>query len=217
MSDFFDSLSNGLKDIGGTVADAFPRILGALVVLVLGWIIAKFIRNIVKRIFSTPAVDGMLEKAGIGGALKGAGYDGGTLIATIVYALLMLMVLIMAADVAGADSIVSLLDRLVAFLPKLIGAVVILVLASAIGGFLADLVRPFGESKDMAWLPTVARGVLVAFGIITALNFLGIGGAIQDALNFIFGALAVAFAIAFGVGGIDTAKLWWAKHLAPKE
>ncbi len=217
MQDFLDELTGGLADMGRTVANGLPRFLGALVLLVAGWFIAKFIRKIVKRIFTNPTVDGMLEKAGIGGALKNAGYDGGTLIATIVYALLMLMVLIMAADAAGAESIVSLLDRLVAFLPRLIGAVVILVLASAIGGFLADLVRPLGESKEMPWLANVARGVLVAFGVMTALNFLGIGDTLRDAFNFIWGGAAVAFAIAFGVGGIDTAKLWWAKYLAPKE
>ena len=217
MQDFLDELWGGLADMGRTVADGLPRILGALLLLVIGLWIARKIRKIVKKIFTNETVDGMLEKAGIGGMLKNAGYDGGTLIATIVYALLVLMVIIMAADAAGAESIVSLLDRLVAFLPRLIGAVVILVVASAIGGFLADLVRPLGESKGMAWLPTVARGVLVGFGVMTALSYLGIGQTLRDAFQFIAGGLAVSFAIAFGVGGIETAKLWWAKYLAPKE
>lgn len=217
MQDFWDELSGGLIDMGRTVADGLPRIVGALLILLIGIWIARKIRKFVKRIFTNETVDRMLEKAGIGGALKNAGYDGGTLIGTIVYALLVLMVLIMAADAAGADSIAGLLDRLVAFLPILIGAVAILVIASAIGGFLADLVRPLGESKDMPWLPTVARGVLVGFGVMTALNYLGIGETLQRAFEFIAGGLAVSFAIAFGVGGIDTAKQWWAKYLAPKE
>jgi hypothetical protein len=224
MSDFITDLSNGLSDIGTTITDRWAGILGAILVLVIGWVIAKLIRNIVKRIFSTPAVDSVLEKAGIGGVLKGAGYDGGTLIATIVYALLMLQVLVMAANAAEAGAIVSMMEALVAFLPQVIGAVMILVLASIIGGFLSDLVRPLGERKGVPWLATGVRGTLAIFGVIVALNFLGIGGlsflgigaAIKEALSFIGMAVAFAFAIAFGVGGIDTAKLWWAKHLAPK-
>ena len=225
MSDFIDELGDGLSEIGTTIADRWAGILGALLVLVIGWVIAKFIRNIVKQIFSTPAVDSVLfDKTGIGGVLRGAGYDGGTLIATIVYALLMLQVLIMAATAAEVDSVVAMVDAIVAFLPQVIGAVLILVLASIIGGFLSDLVRPLGARKGVSWLAAGTRGLLALFGIVLALNFLGIGGlsfagiggAIMEALGWLGMAVAFALSIAFGVGGIDTAKRWWAKHLAPK-
>lgn len=215
MSDFFDQLGDGLKDSGTAVAEFLPKFLGAMIILFLGWLIARFLRNLVKRLLDRESVNNVLDRAGIGGLLSEAGYSAANLIATLIYAVLMLTVFTLAAEALGVESIQSLLSKLVSFLPLLIAALVILVIAAAIGGFIADLLRPWGEAKEMEWVPTVARVALVVFGVLTALDVIGIGAITTRIYEFGLGAVAVATAIAFGVGGIDTAKLWWQKYLTP--
>lgn len=217
MRDFFSQLGDGLVDSGRSVAEVLPRIFGALLVLFVGWLIARFIRNVVRRLLDREAVTNVLNRAGIGGLLDNAGYSASSLIATLVYAVLMLTVLRLASETLGVESIQGLLEGIIGFIPKLIAALVVLILAAAIGGFIADLLRPWGESKDMEWAPNVARVALVVFGVLTALDILGIGAITTRIYEFAFGAIAVAAAIAFGVGGIDTAKLWWAKYLTPRD
>ncbi len=217
MRSFFDQLGDGLTESGRAIAELFPRIIGALLILFVGWLIARFIRNLVKRLLDRESVNNVLDRAGIGGVLADAGYSASALIATLIYAVLMLTVLKMASEALGADSIQELLTGLTSFIPKLIAALVVLVVAAAIGGFVGDLLRPWGENKQMEWIPSVARIAFVVFGVLTALDILGIGAITTRIYEFGLGAVAVALAIAFGVGGIDTAKLWWAKYLAPSD
>jgi hypothetical protein len=83
------------------------------------------------------------------------------------------------------------------------------------------MAQPMGESRNLPWLGSAVRFVIVAFGVITALDVLGVGritNRIFDAILATAGvAIAVSIAIAFGVGGIDTAKKWWSRYLAPKD
>ena len=217
MRSFFDQLGDGLTESGRAIAELLPRIIGALLILFVGWLIARFIRNLVKRLLDRESVNNVLDRAGIGGVLADAGYSASSLIATLIYAVLMLTVLKMASEALGADSIQELLTGLTSFIPKLIAALVVLVVAAAIGGFVGDLLRPWGENKQMEWIPSVARVAFVVFGVLTALDILGIGAITTRIYEIGLGAIAVALAIAFGVGGIDTAKLWWAKYLAPSD
>jgi hypothetical protein len=62
----------------------------------------------------------------------------------------------------------------------------------------------------------VARYAVIIFGALTALEILGIGQVSTRIFEFTVGAFAVAFAVAFGVGGIETARKWWGKYLAPR-
>jgi uncharacterized membrane protein YgdD (TMEM256/DUF423 family) len=101
-------------------------------------------------------------------------------------------------------------------LPQLFIAVVIVMIAAAIGRFAADLVAPWAERQDMTWVPTAIKAGLIVFGVITALDLLGIGIVTNTVLTAVVSTAGLAFAIAFGVGGIDTAKQWWAKYASPK-
>ena len=68
----------------------------------------------------------------------------------------------------------------------------------------------------MNWIPSAIMVGLVVFGAITALDMLGIGIVTNTVLTAVLATVGLALAISFGVGGIDTAKLWWAKYASPK-
>ena len=178
--------------------------------------IARWIRRIVKRLLDNERVSGFFDRIGVGSALRNAGYSAANLIATIVYGFLMLVVLLVTAEALQLTELSDLLRRLVAFLPQLFVAVVIVMLAAAIGRFAGDLVSPWAERQNMNWVPTAIMVGLVVFGAITALDMLGIGIVTNTVLTAVLATTGLALAISFGVGGIDTAKLWWAKYASPK-
>lgn len=214
---FFDRLTEELKDLGTTFGEWVPRVIGALVILLLGWFIAKWIARIVRRLLDNDKVRGVFDKIGIGQALSDAGYSAANLVATIVYGFLMLIVLLVTAEALQLAELSDLLRRLVAFLPQLFIAVVIVMIAALIGRFAADLVRPWGERQNLTWAATAIQVGLVLFGVITALDLLGIGIVTNTVLTAVLGTVGLALAIAFGVGGIDAAKLWWARYGSPKQ
>ena len=80
-----------------------------------------------------------------------------------------------------------------------------------------DIVRPWADTHNYSWLPTVIHWGLFLFGLFTAFDLVGIGQVSEDVRRAVLLAAGVAFAIAFGVGGIDAGKKWWAKYLTPKD
>jgi hypothetical protein len=214
---FWDRLTEGLRDIGTAIGDWTPKVLGALVILIVGWLIARILRNITRRLLELAPVKGVLNASGISGALEGSGYESSKLGASVVYFFLWLVVLLLAFEALEADTIVDLLQRALAVIPLFFVAFVALVLAAALGRFVAGLVTPWADSHGVTWLPWLTRGGFILFGLVTALEILEIGFFTEALTTSIFGAAGIAFAIAFGVGGIDTARKWWAKYLSPRE
>lgn len=217
---FWDRLRDSLEEFGATIGDWVPKIVGALLILLIGWFIARIVRGVVRRLLDRPAVNATLDKAGVGPLVRNAGYSPAALLATVVYAILMLIVFMLAAEALQVEAVIDLLERLVAYLPLVLVAILILVVTGAIATFAGDLIRPIGESRNMPWLGSAVRIAIIAFGVITALDVLGVGrvtNRIFDAVLATAGvAIAVSFAIAFGVGGIETAKKWWSRYATPK-
>jgi hypothetical protein len=214
---FWDTLRERLEEIGADIGNWVPKIIGALLILLVGLFIARIVRRIVKRILENDAVEGVLDKAGIGPALRRSGYSASNLGATLVYGLLALVVLLLAATALEVQALVDLLERLIGFIPVVFVAVVLVVVAAAIGAFLADLVRPWAESHGYTWVPTAVRWGVIVFALLTAFDLVGIGQVSEDVRRAVLLAVGVAFAVSFGIGGIDTAKKWWAKYLSPRD
>jgi hypothetical protein len=213
---FWDSLRERLEEIGADIGNWVPKILGALVILLVGLFIARIFRNIVKRILSNDAVNGVLDRAGIGPALRNSGYSAANLGATVVYGFLVLVVLLLAATALEVQALIDLLEDLIAFLPVVAVAVLLVVIAAAIANFVADLVQPWAERNNFGWVPTALKWGIIVFAFLTALDLVGIGQVSEDVRRAVLIAVGVAFAVSFGVGGIDTAKKWWEKYLSPK-
>ena len=90
----------------------------------------------------------------------------------------------------------------------------IVIIAAAAASWTADLIRPFAVGQGVGWLALVAQVAIIVFGILFALELLNIEFA-GDIVRLVVAAFGVALAIAFGVGGIDAAKEWWAKYATP--
>ncbi len=214
---FWDQLRDGLEEIGSKIADFLPKLVAAVLILLVGWWIARWIRRLAHRLLESSPVKAVLDRAGITGLMENAGYSASALVANIIYFVALLIVFLLAAQALGADTLTTLIQDLIAYLPLVIAGILILVLAGWVGAFLADLVRPWAQQRQMGWIAEAAKYAVLVFGVLTALNVIGVGEISTLTFQIAFGAIGVAFAIAFGVGGIDTAKRWWAKRLAPRE
>ncbi len=220
MGDAWDNMVQGLNDaaasVGQILGDWIPRILVAVLVLIIGrWILRK-LRTIIERLLDSPAARSVYDKAGITSALAPTERKAATLVATIAYGFLMLLLWLIIFRILQIQPIEDLLQRLIAVLPLMLVAVALVIIAAAVGSFVAELVRPFAEQRDVRWLPSVVRIAIVVAGVLAALDLLEITFA-EDIVKIATAAVGVAFAVAFGVGGIDTAKRWWAAYLAPRD
>lgn len=218
MSDAWDNMINGFKDafadVGTTLGEWIPRILVALLVLLVGRWIINTLKHWIEKLLDTQPVQTVFDKAGITSALAPSGKKASSLLATVIYAFLALMLWLIVFRVLQIEPIEDLLERLIAVIPLILVAVVLVIIAAAVANFVADLVAPYAERRNVRWLTPLTRIAIILAGVLAALDLLEIGFA-EDIVKLLVAAGGIAFAIAFGVGGIDTAKLWWRK-LAPK-
>ncbi len=213
---FWDRFVESLEAVGTAIGEYAPRILSALIILIVGWFIIRILKSVTRRLLASGPVSAVLDMAGISGALERGGYNVASLGASVVYLFLWLIVLLEAFEALEAVTFVDLLERLIAWLPLVFVAFLIVVLITAVGNMVAKMVAPWSEKEGVTWLPMLTRAGFILFGLATALDLLKIGIFVNIVTASILGAVGVAFAIAFGVGGIDTAKRWWARYLSPR-
>lgn len=213
---FWDQLVDEFESLGQLVAEWLPRIVVALLILIIGRWILKWVRTLVEKFLNLGFMQSIFDKAGITNALAGSDQTAAGITATIIYAYLVVVLWLMVVRVLQIQTLEDLLLRFLAWIPVVLLAAVIVVIAAAVASWTADLVRPFATSKDVPWLTWVVQILIVLFGALFAMDLLQINFA-ADITKILTAALGIAFAIAFGVGGIDTAKKWWAKYLAPRD
>ncbi len=217
---FVDQLVDSLEELGRDIGTFIPKLIVALLLLIVGNWIAKFVRRWVVRILDRIGAERLVETAGLKAPLEAAGWTGVGLIGTVIWFLLMVIFVQLAAEVLGIDQLTALLDQLIQYLPLVAIAIIILFVAGAIANFAANFVRPFADARGMPWLDNVVRIAILFLGIVAAFDTLNFAPTVIEAvidavLRFLPAGIVLAGAIAFGVGGIDTAKQWWARYMSP--
>lgn len=195
------------------------RLLVALAVVVAGWVIAKFAKGLVFRFLLTVRFDMASEKAGIDDALLRADIrqSPAELLAMLVYWLVLLATLVAAVSSLGLNQVSEVLTRCLVYLPKVIAAVVVLILGLFLASFLAGVVRAAAANAALAEshvLAALVRYAIVAFTAAVTLEELGIAPElVRSAFVILFGAVALAMALAFGLGCKDLARDWMVRYL----
>jgi hypothetical protein len=218
---FVDELSDSFTELGRDVGEAIPRIVVALLILLVGHWISKLLRNLVTKLLDKVGFDKLMRSSGLEGFLQQAGTSGARLIGQIVYFLVFLVFIQLAAEALGIDQLTELLSDLIAYLPLIVVALIVLFVAAAIANWAGGVVRPFAESRNMAWVSTVVRVGILVLGVLAALDTLNFAPSVTSKientlLQYLPLSVLVAGTIAFGVGGIQVAQQWW-KKLAPRD
>ena len=190
---------------------AIPRIIGFLLILLIGWWIASGIAALVDRLLRAANFNSLAERSGISDfiAKMGVHADATRLLADIVKWFIRLIVLIVAFDALGLPAVSVVLLSLLFWLPNLIVALIVLVIGGIAARAVSALVRGSAAKADLGnpdLFASIASVLIWAFAIVVAVNQLGIAVTLVNTLFIAFvGALALAFALAFGLGGRDTA------------
>lgn len=178
-----------------------PKVLVFLLVLFVGWIVARVIRNVVTRVLNKVGFGRMVDNTYLGNGLARSGYDASGLVAKLAYYAVLLLTLQMAFGVFGPNAVSSLLESVVGWMPKAIVAVVLVVVASAIARVVKDLLTAaLGHLGYGRLLANIAGIFIMAIGVIAALNQIGIATTVTTPVLVTFLATAGAIA-AIGIGG----------------
>ena len=195
------------------------RLVVALGILAAGWLTAKFSKGLVFRFLLTVRFDIASEKAGIDDVLARADVRQSPveLVAVLVYWLVLLATLVAAVSALGLNQVSEVLTRCLVYVPKVIAAVVVLILGLFLASFLAGVVRTAAANAALAEshaLAALVRYAVVAFTAAVTLEELGIAPElVRSAFVILFGAVALALALAFGLGCKDLARDWMVRYL----
>ena len=196
------SLSQGL----GSIMSALPALIGALVILIIGYIIAKALQAITTRVLQGMGFQGWMEKGGIKQFFDRSQTQQTPLsiIGQLIFWLVFIIAITMAVDTLGISAISDVLAQLIAYIPNIIAAILILVLATLLANFVAGIVRGATGSNVVG---SVAQYGIIVFAAFAALTQLGIAEElIAPTFLILLGAVALAAALAFGLGGQSVAR-----------
>ncbi|MGD0785128.1 MAG: hypothetical protein ABR969_04875 [Sedimentisphaerales bacterium] len=188
-----------------------PVLLGALVILIVGWIVAKAIRRLVDWLLKTVRFDALADKAGISEILRKGNLEVSAreVVSSIVYWLIIIMVLVMTVDALGMPKSSDILAGLFAYVPKVIAALLVLIVAMFLANFVSGIVRTAAGNANLPKpqiLAGVSRWAIIIFAVTISLEQLGIAPLLVTAtFNIILGGVVLALALAFGLGGKDAA------------
>lgn len=192
----------GLDDAWTSIASFVPKLLIFLVVLFIGWIVAKFVAKAIGMVLERVGFNKLLDKAGADDALRNAQIKPISLITKLVYYFVLLIALQLALSAFGPTNPVSqIVNDIVAWLPRALVAVVIVIVAAAVANAVKDILGATLSGLSYGPLLTkIVGGFIVALGVIAALNQIGIG--LSVTLPVLIAVLAtVGGILVVGVGG----------------
>lgn len=212
-------MRDALNDMWREVATFAPKLVAFLLILIIGWIVAKVIAKAVDKILERIGFDRAVERGGVKRALARSQYDASTIASKIVYYALLLFVLQLAFGVFGANPISDLISGVITFLPKLFVALIIVVVASAIAAAVRDLVsNTLGGLSYGRMLANLASIFIVGLGIIAALNQVGIALTVTlPVLVAILGTIGGILVVGVGGGLIKPMQQRWEDYLNKAE
>jgi len=219
MKTMTDNLSTALTDLVRTVAAFVPKFVAFLLILLIGWFIAKAIAKVVGKLLEKVGFDKAVERGGVKKALEKSKFDASDIVAKLIYYTLMLFVLQLAFGVFGPNPISLLIASVIAFLPKLIVAIIIVVVAAAIAAAVKTLVEgTLGGLSYGKVLANIASGFILFLGVIAALNQIEVATAVTTpVLVAILATLAGVVIVGAGGGLIKPMQTRWETYLTKAE
>jgi hypothetical protein len=197
-----------LEEAWENVVTFAPKLLGFFLILLIGFFIAKLLSKLTNSLLERVGFDGWVQRGALQTAFLRAKTDASDLIALIVFWAVFLITLQLAFGIWGPNPITDLIEGIIAYLPNVIAAVIILVIAAAIARVVTDVLTPaLGAVRGGEWIARVAGIAILVVGIFAALNQLEIAPAIVNGLFYaLLLVVAGSLLISFGVGGIPLAR-----------
>lgn len=202
---FFESL----RAFGQTFMAAMPGIIGAILILLLGWLFAKLVSGGIGRLLKVVKFDKLAERIKAGPLLEKANIRlaPSALIGKFVYWILILLVITTAADTLGWSAVSEEISKLLSYLPSLLSAIVFFIVGVYIATFARDVIQGATKTLGISTGRTISSFVFYLLFLLVSLTALGQAGIdttlISSNLLLIIGAIMAAAAISYGIASKD--------------
>ena len=193
------------------IAAFLPKLIGAIAILVLGWIVAKIIRTVSIRVLRIARLNVVTEKSGVEKFLRDGGVTKSAIeiVGALFYWLIMLIVILATFNTLGLTVASSLFNQIVLYLPNVIVAVLVLVFGLFLANFTSQVFVSYLKNigiQNAEAIGKIAQSTIVIFVVSLTLAQLSIGKELVTSVFLIaFGSVCLALAIAFGLGGKEWA------------
>lgn len=207
-----DVFTQSLQNVWLGVANLVPNLVIAIIIFAIGWILAVLIEKLVEHLFKALKVDAALKSAGLEEIVKRAGHNlnSGLFVGALIKWFIIVVFLIASFDVLGLRQVTAFLSEVVNYLPRVIVAVLILMVAVVVANAMQKLVLASSKAtniKSAQLMGKITKWAIWIFAILTALFNLGIAPSIiQTIITAVFAGGALALGLAFGLGGKDAAQ-----------
>ncbi len=198
-----------LQDSFDQIYRYIPALFGALVILFAGYLLARLLEKATDRLMRRVKLNELLERGGVMQAvLRSGSHVNPTRVAgSLVFWFVMFAVMLVAANALGLQSLANVFSELVSYIPSVIAAIVIMIVGIVLGGFVGGLIM--ASAGGLHGGPTLARigkGGVIMLAVFMALQELGIAtDIVTTAFAILFGAIALAMALSFGLGNRELA------------
>jgi hypothetical protein len=208
-------LEGGLESAWESIITFLPKLGGFLLILLIGYFVAKAIEKILDRILERVGFDRLVERGGVRKALERSKYDASDILSRIIFYIIFLFVLQLAFGVFGPNPISDLIEGIIAFLPNLFVAIVIIVITAAVatgvGNVVGSTLSGLSYGRTLAMIASAAIWVV---GITAALTQINVAEPIVTGIFYALLALVVGVGIvAIGGGGIEPMRERWQRAL----
>jgi hypothetical protein len=211
ITEWSTALMSSLAAAMALFFSGIPKILGFAIIVIAGWIIAALVEKAIAAVLRTIKFNDLAQRSGFAGFVRkmGAETDSAGMIGAVAKWFIRLVALVVAFDALGLPAVSDVLRQLLLWLPNVVVALVVLVIAGLAANAVSSVVRGAaaeGGLKNPDLLARLASGLIWAFGVVVAVNQIGIATTLINTLFMaVVGALALALGLAFGLGGRDTA------------
>ncbi|GAA4408071.1 hypothetical protein GCM10023187_29430 [Nibrella viscosa] len=196
-----------------TLIDQFvsfmPRLVGALVILLIGWLVAKLVALVVRRVLSRVGFDKIGDKLNEIDIIKQLKTEIklSEIVAVVLYYFILLVFITAATETLGVAAITSMVLSLVNFIPQLVAAAIMLQIGVLVADALKRAVISVCQSFNIASGRLLGMVVFFFFLIITVISALGQAGIntelLESSFNLLIGGVIFAFAVGYGIASRD--------------
>lgn len=205
------SLVTAMSSVWAPIAGFIPRLFGALVVVLLGFVVAKLLDTLLSKLLAKVGLDRLMSGTGLTKMLSRVGIQVpvSTLIGKIVYWFVLLIFLVSAAESLGLDRVSATLDVLALYLPKVLGAAAIMLAGVLLAQLLSGIVRGAAEGVGLdyaAGLGRIAQGLVIIISISVAIGQLEVKtDLLNNVIAIVLISVGLAIALALGLGSREIA------------
>ncbi|PIY96707.1 MAG: hypothetical protein COY66_03275 [Candidatus Kerfeldbacteria bacterium CG_4_10_14_0_8_um_filter_42_10] len=202
-----DTIATSFQDLWIRFVNSLPSLIGAILVIVIGWLVAVGLGKLITEILRKLWLDKAIKKTRINELFEKAGvpFNVSNAIGFLVKWFLIIVSILAAADILNLNQVTAFLNRVLLYIPNVVIAVVVLLFGALFANFIAQIVESAVKAARLTtghFLAAIAKWSIIVFSVLAALVQLGIAASLLQILfTGLVAMIAIAGGLAFGLGG----------------